>query len=132
MLPALFRALNRSAASACRVASPFEVRAYAIGDLLRPETPGEGVVVAATLDLYFSLNIESGNWSIAEMQSWQKATGLTPLKTLAALSMPGWKWSLLQSVSVTRPNSGPPRSRQPRGKSLPCASLPRYSLSEQP
>jgi SAM-dependent methyltransferase len=64
---------------------------YAIGDLIRPETPGEGGVVASTFDLYFSLTSSSGNWSSTEMQSWQKAAGLTPSKTLALMSLPGWK-----------------------------------------
>ena len=64
---------------------------YAIGDIIRPETPGEGGVIASTMDLYFSLTSSSGNWSVTEIQSWQTAAGLTPLKTLAAMSIPGWK-----------------------------------------
>ena len=40
---------------------------------------------------YFSLTSSSGNWSVTEIQSWQTAAGLTPLKTLAAMSIPGWK-----------------------------------------
>src|SRR5262249_61573958 len=64
---------------------------YAIGDVIRPETPGEGGVIAATLDLYFSLTSSSGNWSASGMQSWQKNAGLTHTQTLAAMSIPGWK-----------------------------------------
>jgi len=64
---------------------------YAIGDLIRAETPGEGGVIASTIGLYFSLTSSSGNWSTTEIESWQKAAGLTPAKTLAAMSIPGWK-----------------------------------------
>jgi 2-polyprenyl-3-methyl-5-hydroxy-6-metoxy-1,4-benzoquinol methylase len=64
---------------------------YAIGDLIRPEQPGEGGILAATLDLYFSFTSSSGSWSSTEMESWQKSAGLTPVKTLAAVSIPGWK-----------------------------------------
>jgi hypothetical protein len=65
--------------------------AYAIGEVIRPEKPGEGGVIAATLNLYFSLTSSSGTWSITEIQSWQKAAGLIPRSTLAAKSLPGWK-----------------------------------------
>jgi SAM-dependent methyltransferase len=65
--------------------------AYAIGDLVRPDAPGKGGVVAATLDLYFALTSESGTWSAADMHGWQTAAGLTPARTLAPRSVPGWK-----------------------------------------
>ncbi len=64
---------------------------FAIGDLIRRESPGAGGVVASTFGLIFSLNSSSGSWPSAEMESWQKAAGLIPEKTLAPLSMPGWK-----------------------------------------
>jgi len=64
---------------------------FAIGDLIRRETPGAGGVVASTFGLIFSLNSSSGSWPSAEMESWQKAAGLIHEKTLAPLSMPGWK-----------------------------------------
>lgn len=81
---------NRSlAVKVARALKPDGV--YAIGDMIRLETPGEGGVIAATFDLYFSLTSESGNWSISEIQSWQQAAGLIPAKTLAAMSIPGWK-----------------------------------------
>lgn len=64
---------------------------YVIGDMIRGETPGEGGVVASTLGLYFSLTSASGNWSLAEMQSWQKDAGLQSQKTITPMSLPGWK-----------------------------------------
>jgi hypothetical protein len=64
---------------------------YAIGDMIRAEPPGEGGVTASTTGLYFSLISPSGNWSSTEMESWQRAAGLKPEKTVAAMSIPGWK-----------------------------------------
>lgn len=64
---------------------------YAIGDFIRAEKPGEGGVIAATSDLYFSLTSASGTWSIAEMQAWQADAGLKLEKTVQAMSIPGWK-----------------------------------------
>ena len=43
---------------------------YAIGDMIRAESPGEGGVIASTMGLYFALTSSSGNWSSAEMESW--------------------------------------------------------------
>jgi 2-polyprenyl-3-methyl-5-hydroxy-6-metoxy-1,4-benzoquinol methylase len=63
----------------------------AIGDMIRAERPGEGGVVASTFGLFFSLTSSSGSWSVSEMQSWQKAAGLIPEKTVAAITIPGWK-----------------------------------------
>ncbi len=64
---------------------------YAIGDLIRAETPGEGGVVASTMGLYFSLTSSSGNWSSTEMSAWQQSAGLIPVKSIALMSLPGWK-----------------------------------------
>lgn len=80
------------AAKAARALKPGGI--YAIGDMIRPHTPGEGGVVASTLDLYFALTSASGNWSQNEMQAWQQAAGLTPLKPLAMMSLPGWQMVL--------------------------------------
>lgn len=64
---------------------------YAIGDMIRATKPGEGGVIASTFGLYFSLTSSSENWSSAEIESWQKAAGLTPERRFAAVSIPGWK-----------------------------------------
>ena len=64
---------------------------FAIGDMIRAATPGEGGVIASTFGLYLSLTSASENWSSTEIESWQRAAGLTPEKPLAAMSIPGWK-----------------------------------------
>jgi hypothetical protein len=48
-------------------------------------------VVASTSGLYFSVISASGNWSVSEMQSWQKKAGLKIEKQITTMVMPGWK-----------------------------------------
>jgi 2-polyprenyl-3-methyl-5-hydroxy-6-metoxy-1,4-benzoquinol methylase len=74
----------------------------AIGDLIRPESPGEGGVIASTFGLYFSLTSLSGSWSSAEIESWQKAARLTPKKTVSARSIPGWKMIIAEKAYEDR------------------------------
>jgi len=69
---------------------------YAIGEFIRSEKPGDGGIMAAATGLYFSLTSSSGNWSESEMSSWQKSAGLKPLKSIGAISIPGWKMILAQ------------------------------------
>ena len=64
---------------------------YAIGEFERTEKPGEGGVVGATTGLYFSLTSSSGNWSASEINGWQKNAGLKIEKSIAPMTIPGWK-----------------------------------------
>lgn len=64
---------------------------YIIGEFIRAEKPGEGGVIGSTSGLYFSVTSASGNWSVSEMQSWQKNAGLKPEKPITTMSLPGWK-----------------------------------------
>lgn len=64
---------------------------YIIGEFIRTDKPGEGGAVAATSGLYFSVISASGNWSEAEMRSWQENAGLKPEKAVATMTIPGWK-----------------------------------------
>lgn len=69
---------------------------YIIGEFIRAEKPGEGGAVGATSGLYFSIISASGNWSLSEMQSWQQDAGLVPRKTIATITIPGWKMVIAQ------------------------------------
>lgn len=64
---------------------------YIIGEFIRNEKPGAGGVMVAATSLYFSLTSHSGNWSESEMSGWQTTAGLKKLKTINAMSIPGWK-----------------------------------------
>ncbi len=64
---------------------------YIIGEFIRADKPGEGGAVGATSGLYFSVISASGNWSMEEMQSWQKEAGLELAKPITTMTIPGWK-----------------------------------------
>jgi 2-polyprenyl-3-methyl-5-hydroxy-6-metoxy-1,4-benzoquinol methylase len=64
---------------------------FLIGEFIRSDKPGEGGAVAATLNLYFSLTSYSGTWSENEMESWMKEAGLKIQKSIAPMSIPGFK-----------------------------------------
>ena len=64
---------------------------YIIGEFIRAEKPGEGGVIASASGLYFSVISASGNWSAAEMESWQKNAGLKHQKPVTTMTIPGWK-----------------------------------------
>lgn len=71
---------------------------YVIGELLRSEKPGEGGVIGATSGLYFSLTSSSGTWSEREMQEWQIQSGLKIEKSIAPMSIPGFKMVIGRKV----------------------------------
>lgn len=64
---------------------------HAIGEIIRSDKPGEGGVMAASTSIYFSMTSASGNWSENEISSWQTKAGMQKLKTISAMSIPGWK-----------------------------------------
>ena len=64
---------------------------YAVGEVVRSKSPGEGGYVASVIGLYFSLTSESGTWSEEEISSWQQRAGLKPQKTISLMTIPGWK-----------------------------------------
>ena len=64
---------------------------FIIGEFIRAEKPGEGGVIASASGLYFSVISASGNWSAAEIESWQKNAGLKPEKPVTTMTIPGWK-----------------------------------------
>jgi 2-polyprenyl-3-methyl-5-hydroxy-6-metoxy-1,4-benzoquinol methylase len=64
---------------------------YVVGELIRTDTPGKGGIMAAATGLYFSLTSQSGNWSESEISGWQTKAGLKHLKTMPAMTVPGFK-----------------------------------------
>lgn len=64
---------------------------YSVGEFTRAESPGEGGIIASTSGLYFSLTSASDSWSESEISSWQRQAGLTPLRPVATMSIPGWR-----------------------------------------
>ncbi len=64
---------------------------YAVGEVIRGKTPGEGGAIASVVGIYFSLTSESGTWSVEEISSWQQKAGLKPRKPITLMVLPGWK-----------------------------------------
>lgn len=63
---------------------------FAIVEVVRRESPGEGGQIGALLGLYFALTSESGTWSFEEMASWQREAGLRPRKPVRLRRSPGF------------------------------------------
>ena len=60
-----------------------------IGEVIRPDAPGEGGQIGALTDLYFAITSEAGTWSFAQMAAWQREAGLIPRRPLRLLTGPG-------------------------------------------
>lgn len=58
-------------------------------DYIRLETPNEGGQVAWIMNFYFALTSQSGAFSFADMQRWQRAAGLTPRPSARFQTIPG-------------------------------------------
>jgi SAM-dependent methyltransferase len=62
---------------------------FVVLEMIRPASPNEAGQVGALLDLYFALTSQSGTWSIAEMQGWQRDAGLQRRKPIRLRTVPG-------------------------------------------
>ena len=62
---------------------------FVVNEFIRPELGGKAEIVGASSSLFFGITSTSGNWSVAEIQAWQKEAGLTLLKPKNYLTIPG-------------------------------------------
>lgn len=60
-----------------------------INEFIRPNPNHKPELVGGSTDLFFGLTSASGNWSVGEIQSWQIAEGLRPLKPIGYRAIPG-------------------------------------------
>jgi SAM-dependent methyltransferase len=72
---------------------------FVIQDLLRPEDGGPKGQLAGLYDLFFALTSAVGTWSAAEMAGWQRAAGLSPVRSVRFVTAPG----MGQQVAVKEP-----------------------------
>lgn len=63
---------------------------FVIQEFIRPPISAGADIIGSTLSLFFSLTSNGGTWSGAEISGWQRAAGLTPLRTHHLLTMPGF------------------------------------------
>ncbi len=62
---------------------------FIINEFIRPDPQAKPELVGSSTDLFFGLTSTSGNWSVAEINVWQRAAGLTPLKPIGYRAIPG-------------------------------------------
>ena len=62
---------------------------FIINEFVRPDPAAAPELVGSSTDLFFGLTSTSGNWSVAEMNAWQRAAGLTPLRPVGYRAIPG-------------------------------------------
>lgn len=62
---------------------------FVINEFIRPAPSEPAELVGSSTDLFFGLTSTSGNWTVAEIQSWQKDAGLKPGKVIGYRSLPG-------------------------------------------
>lgn len=64
---------------------------FAIGESIRQQRPGEGGLVGAMAGIYFSLTSRSGSWSVEDIEGWHRQAGLSPIKPIKAMTLPGFQ-----------------------------------------
>jgi len=64
---------------------------YAVGEIISNDRPDKSDVMSASTGLYFSLTSQSGNWSESEIKDWQTKAGLKYVKSIPAMTVPGFK-----------------------------------------
>ena len=74
----------RKAAAALRPGGVF-----IINEFIRPDPQAPPELVGSSTDLFFGLTSTSGNWSVAEINAWQKDAELTPLRPVGYRAIPG-------------------------------------------
>ena len=62
---------------------------FIINEFIRPDPSAAPELVGSSTDLFFGLTSTSGNWSVDEMNAWQRAAGLTPLRPIGYRALPG-------------------------------------------
>lgn len=62
---------------------------FVVNEFIRPALDGKAEIVGASSSLFFGITSTSGNWSVEEIQKWQKEAGLTLQKTRHYLTIPG-------------------------------------------
>jgi 2-polyprenyl-3-methyl-5-hydroxy-6-metoxy-1,4-benzoquinol methylase len=60
-----------------------------INEFIRPAFESKPELVGSSSSLFFGLTSTSGNWTVAEIQSWQRAAGLKIYKTVHYFTIPG-------------------------------------------
>lgn len=62
---------------------------FIINEFIRPEVGAKPELLGSSTDLFYGLSSAAGNYSIAEIQDWQRTAGLRSLKVIRYRMIPG-------------------------------------------
>lgn len=62
---------------------------FVVNEFIRPDPDSPPELVGSSTDLFFGLTSTSGNWTVAEINAWQQAAGLHPIRPIAYRAIPG-------------------------------------------
>jgi SAM-dependent methyltransferase len=62
---------------------------FVVNEFIRPAFEDKPELVGSSSSLFFGLTSTSGNWTVAEIQHWQRAAGLKIYKTIRYFTIPG-------------------------------------------
>lgn len=62
---------------------------YIVNEFIRPETGAAPELVGSSTDLFYGLTSTAGNYSIAEIQDWQREAGLRKGRVVTYRTLPG-------------------------------------------
>lgn len=62
---------------------------FIVNEFIRPALSGKPELVGSSSSLFFGLTSTSGNWTVQEIQAWQRAAGLKIYKTIRYFTIPG-------------------------------------------
>lgn len=62
---------------------------FIINEFIRPKTGEKPELVGSSTDLFYGMTSTAGNYSIEEIQAWQRMAGLNPHKVVLYRTLPG-------------------------------------------
>lgn len=62
---------------------------FIVNEFIRPAFDDKPELVGSSSSLFFGLTSTSGNWTVEEIQNWQRAAGLKIYKTIRYFTIPG-------------------------------------------
>ena len=62
---------------------------YIVNEFIRPDVGAKPELVGASTDLFYGLTSTAGNYSVSEIQDWQRSAGLKPGKVVWYRTIPG-------------------------------------------
>ncbi len=62
---------------------------FIVNEFIRPEVGAKPELAGTSTDLFYGMTSTAGNYTIAEIQAWQRVAGLTPHKVVHYRTLPG-------------------------------------------